>query len=249
MVARASAHFHNATAQRLDRCEEPAPEPAHSSGVEQPSTERGHLERVRIQLHRHFSFGSRGRGLSSNGKPGRVYEKTNRNLRELRLATPQCIEAMLSVPPFTFAVAKGATRDMRVVRWDLGPAAGIFVPAVIPTPPTKKGHCEIACQTTVTDNMMSVVSDQVEEVMKYPEAFASSLGRPWQQSLQPGLSAFIRRLPRASMTLQARRALLGTRHRTCRVSPLDLFRRFRRSSTPSRLVSGARGQHRVLRSR
>ena len=100
------------------------------------------------------------------GKPGRMYEKTNRDLRELRLATPQCIEAMLGVHPIAVAEAKGATRDIRVVRWNSGRESGIIVPSDILTPPTKKSYCESACQTTVTDDMMIVVRDHVEEVMK-----------------------------------------------------------------------------------
>lgn len=73
-------------------------------------------------------FASNCRGLSTasledaivrvTGKPGRVYEhKTNPDLRELRLTTPKCVEAMLFEHPFIVAMFAGVSRSVRIVRW------------------------------------------------------------------------------------------------------------------------------------
>ena len=107
------------------------------------------------------------------GKPGRVYEqRTNADLRELRLATPKCVEAMLFEHPFAVAVSAGVTRSVRIVRWvsNTGGRAKPWLSSEQPETPVKPGHCSVECQTAVTDDIMNVVRDQVEAALRQHDA-------------------------------------------------------------------------------
>ena len=128
--------------------------------------------------------------LEVTGKPGRVYEKAvNCDHRELRLATPQCVDKMRLRHPFGVLTGDGSIRYIRIVRWNSTPVPGAFTPAGGDPPPVKEGHCNADCQTEITDEAMFHLLRSIDELvsihadaLEKSRAISSAWGERYRQT-------------------------------------------------------------------